>query len=320
MGELLPLLVKETGLSEHDLLRIVSNAPIRYKTFAIEKRSGGSRTISQPAREVKALQRILSAHVLVRQPVHAAATAYRAGTSIKINAAAHVQNGPIMKFDFKDFFPSITSEDWYTYCRRHSLFEDPADINISTNILFHKYPRMSFLRLAIGAPSSPILSNILMHDFDARIADEVAKDEVTYTRYADDLTFSAKRTGFLTGVEKSLQKVVREIKSPSLTINESKSVLATKKYKRMVTGLILTNDGKLSIGHRRKRQIRAALHHQMHGRLDLTAQARLAGLLAFVNDVEPEFLERLKLKYGHALIAQLKSVRVSRRVSSQFSS
>jgi RNA-directed DNA polymerase len=314
MGRLLPLLVKETGLGEHDVLRIVSNAPVRYKTYKIKKRNGGDRVISQPARELKALQRIIAEHVLSHQVVHPAATAYRIGMSIRVNAAAHVENGPILKFDFKDFFPSITSLDWRLYCESREVFDDPEDLRISTNVLFHRHGRSSLLRLAIGAPSSPSLSNILMYDFDAKIADLVAKDKVVYTRYADDLTFSAKRTGFLTGVKAALQLAIREIKSPSLTINESKTVLATRKYKRMVTGLILTNDGKVSVGSRRKRQIRAALHHQIHGRLNIAAQARLAGLLAFVSDVEPEFFARLKEKYGGVLIAQLRSVRAPSRI------
>jgi RNA-directed DNA polymerase len=130
--------------------------------------------------------------------------------------------------------------------------------------------------------------------------------EVRYTRYADDMTFSAKRTGFLTVVEKSLRKAIREIKSPSLTINEAKTVLATIKYKRFVTGLVLTNDGKVSIGQERKRKIRAALHSDFYGRLQLAQRKELAGLLAFVSDVEPQFLERLEKKYGRDLIRRLR--------------
>jgi hypothetical protein len=149
-----------------------------------------------------------------------------------------------------------------------------------------------------------------MYEFDSKIAELVANDQVVYTRYADDLTFSARRTGFLTGVKAALNQVIKELASPSLTINESKTVLATPKYKRMVTGLILTNDGKVSVGHRRKRQIRAALHHHLLGRLDVAAQARLAGLLSFVSDVEPEFIARLRSKYGQAFIAELRSTRV----------
>jgi RNA-directed DNA polymerase len=130
---------------------------------------------------------------------------------------------------------------------------------------------------------------------------------VTYTRYADDLAFSAKRTGYLTGVERVLRRTIREIKSPSLTINENKTVLATRKYRRMVTGLILTNDGTVSLGHDRKRAIRAALHHAEQGRLTIPEQAHLAGLLAFVQGVEPEFFTRLVARYGAELIGAVKA-------------
>jgi hypothetical protein len=313
MSKILPILIRATGLGEHDILRIVGNAPVRYKTYIIPKRNGGERVISQPARELKALQRAISEEILSRLPVHSAATAYRTGVSIKANAAAHVKNGPILKYDFKDFFPSISAYDWHLYCRNHDLFDDAQDIFMSTQILFRKYGRLG-LRLAIGAPSSPVLSNVLMHDFDSFITEIVSKDSVTYTRYADDLTFSARRTGFLTGVDRSLREAIRSIRSPDLMINEDKTVLATPKYKRMVTGLVLTNDSKVSIGYRRKREIRAALNNEKYGRLTLVERAKLAGLLAFVNDVEPDFLARLKVKYGEELIQRLKTTRMSSRL------
>ncbi|MBN8936906.1 MAG: hypothetical protein J0I13_11625, partial [Rhizobiales bacterium] len=140
----------------------------------------------------------------------------------------------------------------------------------------------------------------------------VLQEDVTYTRYADDLTFSARRTGFLNHVEKFLREAVVNTKSPRLAINEEKTVLATRKYKRMVTGLILTNDCKVSIGYARKRAIRAALNNEKYGRLSLQQRMHLAGLLAFVNDVEPEFLMKLKTKYGDDLINGLKNLRVSK--------
>jgi len=90
--------------------------------------------------------------------------------------------------------------------------------------------------------------------------------------------------------------------------------MATRKYKRFVTGLVLTNDNKVSIGHERKRRIHAALYRESQGRLDYQQRARLAGLLAFVNDVEPAFLARLEEKYGPELIQELKKVRASGRI------
>lgn len=312
MSKLLPILVEGTGLSELDIRRIAANAPHRYKTYRIPKRSGGYRLISQPAREVKALQRALVDGFLSQLPVHSAATAYRSGASIRANAAAHAANGPILKFDFSDFFPSISADDWRKYCVRHSLFRDPEDVEMSCRVLFHSSIFHRGLRLAIGAPSSPMLSNILMYDFDLVVSEAVSEEQVVYTRYADDLTFSARRTGYLTGVRKILNRAIASIEFPKLTVNADKTVLATKKYKRMVTGLILTNDHKVSIGYARKRGLRAALHNYKYGKLSLREQARLAGMLAFVNAAEPNFLNVLREKYGDELIDALKKLRVSR--------
>ncbi len=186
-----------------------------------------------------------------------------------------------------------------------SVFNDKEDIDISTRILFHQSKAGSMLRLAIGAPSSPPLSNVLMFNFDSKMSELVSRDHVTYTRYADDLTFSAKRTGFLNGVERTLRQLIREMRSPSLKINEAKTVLATRKHKRLVTGLVLTNDGEVSIGYERKRALRAALHHAELGRLDRAQKLRLRGLLAFVQAVEPTFFDRLVDRYGSTLITNL---------------
>jgi len=306
MSKIIDLLTKGSGLSEGDVRSIVSNAPSRYKTYTIPKRNGGERLISQPAREVKLFQRILVMEILSSLPVHGSALAYREGKSIRDNAEAHVHGGAILKFDFKEFFPSITSRDWWAYCKKNNLFENDDDITTSAKILFRRTKYGSVLRLAIGAPSSPFLSNILMAEFDSKIFEAVSADNVTYTRYADDLTFSAKRAGNLSGVESVLRKIIRETSSPHLRINEKKTVFSTKKFRRVVTGLVLSDDGEVSLGHKRKREIRATLHHYVLGKLDDQESLRLAGLLAFVNAVEPTFLLRLTEKYGHEIIRQLK--------------
>jgi RNA-directed DNA polymerase len=81
------------------------------------------REIAQPAREVKMLQRILIDHLLLTLPVHHAARAYRKGLSIRDNAAPHAGSHPILKMDFKDFFPSIRSSDWEKHCNENNILE-----------------------------------------------------------------------------------------------------------------------------------------------------------------------------------------------------
>lgn len=240
-------------------------------------------------------------------PVHEAATAYISGYSIRENAERHASNGPIFKFDFKDFFTSIKSRDWQRYCVKMGVFSEPEDIYLSSKLFFTKEPGTTLLRLAIGAPSSPWLSNVLMYDFDKEIAEKVSRDKVTYSRYADDLTFSARRTGFLNHVERTLRKTISDMRSPQLSLNDQKTVLATKKYRRVVTGLVLANDGRVTIGRERKREIRAALHHALLGKLSGEQAGRLAGLLAYINGVEPDYFEELTLRYGPNLIEKIAS-------------
>jgi RNA-directed DNA polymerase len=93
---------------------------------------------------------------------------------------------------------------------------------------------------------------------------------------------------------------------PTLRINEDKTVLATRRYRRQITGLVLTLDDRISIGRERKRELRAALHHFSLGKLSEKQIVHLAGLMAFVRDVEPEFFVRMEKAYGTAIFDGLK--------------
>lgn len=309
MSRVCQFLSKQSGLREADVRAIILRAPRSYKFFKIPKRTGGQREIAQPAREVKALQRMF-VRGLSRLPIHDCATAYRQGLSIKDNAERHASNsGAIMKFDFRAFFPSIKSYDWIQYCENNGIFQSEEDIYLSTNLLFHRpYKSSERLILAMGAPSSPWLSNVLMYDFDRALCGRLASENVTYSRYADDLTFSAPRTGFLTRVPKALSDTIREVKSPSLKLNDSKTVLATAKYKRVVTGLVLTNAGTVSVGRERKRKIRAMLHYAATGKLDGYDLLELRGLLSFAMDIEPAYFKSAISKYHGKLPLELQSL------------
>ena len=298
MTRLVDTLVRATGLPERDVLRIIANAPVRYKHYTIKKRnSSARRPIAHPASELKMVQRAFVENYLKLLPIHQAATAYRRGISIRHNALAHAENGPIMKMDFKEFFNSIRSTDWIKYCDDRGLFTDGAERQQSINILFHRAKRLPGLRLAIGAPSSPVVSNLLMYQFEALLSEKLAKDYVTYTRYADDLTFSARRTGYLNAVEPAVRSSLREIRWPRLVINERKTVTATKRYHRQVTGLVLTNDGNVSLGRDKKRELRAGVHRAMASALDSKDLSRLKGTLAYAFSIEPDFIRRLSKHY-----------------------
>lgn len=308
MPEFLTRLGVAVLLPQDELMGLIRSAPHRYKVFQIPKRTPGQfRTIAQPAKEVKALQYWVMNHVLSEFEVHPAATGYRKGRSIAHNARPHTLGRFLLKLDFKDFFPSLKAHDFRLFLKRNKTDLDNESIEALCRILFWRPKGTKDLRLSIGAPTSPILSNILMIDFDMRVSTFCAAHNVTYTRYADDLSFSANSSEQLRLVEKTVVELCARSKSPSLTINQEKTVRVSKRHARRVTGLVLTNDRKVSLGREEKRRIRAWVHHFVTNRLDAEQIQKLRGMLNYVNSVEPAFLRRLRKKYGAGTITSLQT-------------
>jgi Reverse transcriptase (RNA-dependent DNA polymerase). len=307
MSVIARFLARSAGLGVSETRRLIISAPERYRVFKIDKRSGGEREIAQPTPEIKFLQRIFLTQFLERLPVHPCATAYIRGKSLRDNAAPHAGNGPILKMDFADFFPSIRSRDWRAYCEEKGILQDEEDLYLTERLLFFRRRGTRMLRLSIGAPTSPMISNLLMYDFDERVRTAVSRDHVTYTRYADDLTFSARRTGYLVNVQKDIKRIIRAQAYPKLKINKEKTTYVTAKYHRQVTGLTLSNDGRVTIGRDLKRVISAKVHHYASGRLEEDSIPQLSGLLAYVNAVEPAFLNVLGEKYDFSVLEEIRS-------------
>lgn len=306
MSELLAKLGAAVLLSEPELMWLVRSAPRRYKVYQIEKRKPGEyRTIAQPAKEVKALQYWVIKNVLSTLPVHPAATAYREGKSIADNAHPHRLGSFLLKLDFTDFFPSIKARDFERYLKKKLVDIESSDGEALSRILFWKPKGTQKLCLSIGAPSSPMVSNILMFEFDERVAKFCSKHEIMYTRYADDLSFSANVSSKLKEVEDFITKICKESRSPKLALNPEKLVRVSRKRSRRITGLVITNDAKISLGHDKKREIRAGIHHFVTGRLSNDQSLKLRGMLAYVKSVEPSFLGRLRKKYGSETIRRI---------------
>ena len=157
----------------------------------------------------------------------------------------------------------------------------------------------SELSLSIGAPTSPMLSNLLMMEFDRRISRFCARN-VAYTRYADDLSFSSVRLNRSIQVERGGPVGAEGSKSPcTRNQSEARQVRVSKRDARRVTGLALTNDQKVSLVRNEKRRIRARMHYFVTGTIGVrTDPSQLRGTLAYVKSVEPRFLKRLRNKYG----------------------
>ena len=249
---LIEKIAEEFGLPRDVVQTIVSSAPFRYKVYDVKKKTGiGTRRIAQPAREVKAIQRYMLVNVIHELPVHESAMAYKKGCGIRKNAVKHVQSDFLLKMDFSDFFPSLRPNDLIAHIGRHLKDRfDEKDIGVICRVCFWSQRRGEELRLSIGGPSSPFISNTLMFEFDEIITTLSRKRDVIYTRYADDLTFSTSEPNQLKIVETEVQDVLNELEYPHLAINQAKTVHVSKKYHRRVTGLVLSSQGRVSLGRK----------------------------------------------------------------------
>lgn len=302
-AKIISLIALEFGIGRPRVRHIVDTAPDRYKVYTIPKRRGGVRVIAQPSREVKEIQRLVLQRYLNKLPVHKSATAYRKGQNIADNANLHKESRVLCKIDFIEFFNSIKAADWKALARKHLASElSKRDIEACANILFWNHFQSKTLCLSIGAPSSPHVSNVVMYEFDVQCTEIVADMGLVYTRYADDITISGMDYEKVKESRDRIYRAVRALKRPKLSVNSEKSGIYSFGQRRMVTGLVLTPEEKVSIGRERKRHISVLVHKLKNGSLDKESACRLKGLLGFSLAVEPDFVARLRAKYGNAAV------------------
>ena len=147
-----------------------------------------------------------------------------------------------------------------------------------------------------------MISNAVMRSMDEAILAFAKSEDFVYTRYADDLIFSTKKKGVTKRFLVGLRKVISRCKHPRLTINEGKTMFLSRKCRRAVTGLVISPDGRVSVGRGLKRRLRARVNDFRRSRLPEHEKHRLQGYLAFILGVEPDFYNRLCQKYGAAVL------------------
>ncbi|HKB05027.1 MAG TPA: reverse transcriptase family protein [Gemmataceae bacterium] len=283
-------LARRLGMSVADL-RAVRPA---YREFTIPKRSGGTRRILAPDDQLKALQRLILKRLLARLRSHPAATGFEKGQSIVTNARAHVGQAVVVRMDLKDFFPATRAKKVRKYFRGVG-WDRPAAKLLTHLCTFEG-------GLPQGAPTSPRLSNLVNFRLDARLAGLATRRRVynprtaghleerpvgaTYTRYADDLTFS-----FPTDDRKLIRYVVRMTKhivaSEGYELHLHRKLRVLRRHTRQqVTGLVV-NDW-VNLPRATRRWLRAVEHRLATGRAATLTPAQLAGWRALRAMVEAQ--------------------------------
>ncbi len=220
-----------------------------YQRFAIPKKRGGERVISSPMPRLKRAQYWVLDNILARVPLHPAAHGFVPGRSILSTALPHVGRPVVVNLDLKDFFPSIALPRVHGvfaqlgYCDKVARIlallctELPAQqVQVDGQTLFVADGKRA---LPQGAPTSPALTNVLCRRMDARLHGSARKLGFDYTRYADDLTFSAKDAAAAKTVGKLLWRVKQIIASEGFTVHPDKQEVMRPHQQQRVTGIVV---------------------------------------------------------------------------------
>jgi RNA-directed DNA polymerase len=295
-----------TGLSPEYVGKVAHTASFRYKRYTIEKRNkSGTREIHHPSRELKLLQRWLVENVFNHLPVHDAVFSYRKNTNIGELVNQHIGSNYFVRIDFRDFFPSITKRDIEILLEKNwsqcGKGRPKADMNRISHIACRHGA------LTIGAPSSPALSNAVLYGLDTTWSEYANHNNSTYTRYADDIFISTSEPGKLDLILDFIMQTLDKSRSPRLHINGEKTVFTSRKHRVRMLGLILTPDGKISIGRNRKRYVKSMIHRFTLDELTDTELSYLRGYVSYLQSVEPDFIISLINKYGKHVVQSVLS-------------
>ena len=289
----------------------------KYTTFQIPKRNGGQRTISSPASGLKLLQRRLAdllqdcvAEInTATQRKDRAAHGFKRNRSIITNARQHRHRRWVFNLDLEDFFPSINFgrvRGFLLKNRDFALHEKVA--TVIAQIACHKKS------LPQGSPCSPIISNLVANILDMRLVKLASEVGCTYSRYADDLTFSTNKKAFPAAIAVPVgaegadahvwlpgEAVLKVIERAGFQINAAKTHLMYRSSRQGVTGLVVNE--KINVRWEYRHNVRAMVHSLVKtGKFDLFGVTQkeeqavlekrpgtlneLHGMLGFIDSIE----------------------------------
>lgn len=263
-----------------------------YKSFEIPKKAGGTRVIDSPNKQLKRIQTQLGKKVYdihknyidQKRIASNISHGFETGKSIITNARIHKNKKYLLNIDIANFFSSINFGRVQGYFNKSQEFMFSKEVStiISQLVCYEK-------KLPQGAPTSPIISNLIFNIVDLRILSLAKKYKLSYTRYADDMSFSTNNKAFLTDHIEFIQELKVLLKNSGFDINESKTRLEYYSSRQEVTGLTVNK----KINARRKfiKQTRAMVDQLFKTdsfKIDgvIGTEEQLEGRLAFINQLD----------------------------------
>ena len=273
-------LTNDLGVSAKALYSLSNHIHSHYYQTKILKKNGEYRELSVPNEFLKAVQKRIAEKLLVYEEVSPYATAYKYGASTVKNAYPHLKQNTILKLDIRHFFDHIIYPMVKEKVFVKEKYSEKNRILLSILCLYKD-------ALPQGAPTSPIISNIIMKDFDNAVGAWCKERKIRYSRYCDDMTFSGAFNH-----REVIEFVKEELKKMGFYLNDAKTTVARKGQKQIVTGIIVNEKINTSLSYRKK--IRQELYyckkfgvasHLQRKQPDISEQDYLKKLLGKVNYV-----------------------------------
>lgn len=226
---------------------ISNNIEKNYKVYKIKKRNGKYRTIYEPNSMLKQIQKQILINILNNKSISKYAKAYHKGISLKDNAIPHINKKIILKLDIKNFFENISFLDVYNSCFSIEYFPKSVGFILTYLCTYDNH-------LTQGSPTSAYISNLIMKEFDEEIGNWCNINDISYTRYSDDMTFSGNfnPSELIIKIRKMLYKL-------GLELNNDKIHIVNKSQSQNVTGIIVNE--KLQVNAKYRNKIRQEMYY-----------------------------------------------------------
>lgn len=218
-----------------------------YKVYKIKKRNGKYRTIYNPNPTLKYIQRQILNNILNNKSISKYARAYHKGITLVDNALPHVNKKIILKLDIKEFFNNISFNNVYNTCFPIEYFPKSIGMLLTYLCTYNDY-------IPQGAPTSAYISNLVMKQFDDEIGDWCESNNISYTRYSDDMTFSGDFNPKVV-----IAKVRKMLNKLGLQLNDDKTNVISKSGSQNVTGIVVNE--KIQINSKYRSTIRKEVYY-----------------------------------------------------------
>lgn len=245
-----------------------------YKKFEIPKRHGGAREILAPEKDLKLMQHRLSnllqdclAEINAanghteNDTLQGVSHGFKRHHTIMTNGRAHVTRRHVFNVDLHDFFGSINFGRVRGFFIKNRNFQlHPVVATVIAQIACHDN------KLPQGSPCSPVISNLIGHSLDILLVQLAARTGATYTRYADDLTFSTNKRDFPSSVAikdtehnwKPGRSLTRIVNRSDFSFNHDKTRMQYLDSRQEVTGL--TVNRKVNVPATYRYTVRSMVH------------------------------------------------------------